>query len=290
MPRGIAEILVVLNLSEFAETSFKEMHARQYHLLLKWSERTKNKPIQIKAIRPIELPQKWAGVGMARKIGMDEAVRRFAEIGTDGLIINVDADCTVDRRYLMRIADFMNSQNHCQALSLGFIHPLDAQKSKVEKMAIALYELHLRCYINWQKNYRYPYAFHTLGSCFAVRSSAYMEQGGMNRRKAGEDFYFLHKFSRNGSLMALDEPLVYPSGRTSLRVPFGTGKAVHSILNTLNLHFAEQNGFSKIDVLQSAKGILDNTRLEIAHLNDPFMLLEAMRKLDYPDYNPIFCK
>ena len=41
-----------------------------------------------------ELPTKHAGVGLARKIGMDEAVRRLEEAGkTKGLILNVDSDC-----------------------------------------------------------------------------------------------------------------------------------------------------------------------------------------------------
>jgi hypothetical protein len=58
----------------------------------------------------------------------------------------------------------------------------------------------------------------------AVRASTYARSGGMNRRKAGEDFYFMHKLlpvSRFTYLPAV----VYPSCRSSDRVPFGTGRA-----------------------------------------------------------------
>ncbi len=370
---GLVEILVILNLSESSGLTHKEMHSHQFLQLSSWSENFKHKNIRLKAIKPVEFPEKWAGVGMARKIGMDEAVRRFCKIGTDGLIFNVDADCTVHPNYLRKVVDFFRTHNQCQALSIGFMHPLTEVGTPAELQAIALYELHLRCYLNWQKKYQYLFAHHTLGSCFAVRCSSYVEQGGMNRRKAGEDFYFLHKFSKNYALHSMDEPLVYPSGRPSLRVPFGTGKAVHTMLTsdsvagsynsynpnaiqvfcsflnmlgyhyaeliqgkywglfsdnevlidfleqnnftmhfneTINnttskehfikrisvfldpfclmkfLHFAEQRGYGKMDVRQSANALLVEENKEFQYSNDVFYLLEAVRMLDYPSYKP----
>ena len=72
----------------------------------------------------------------------------------------------------------------------------------------------------------FPYAFHTIGSCLAVRGSAYVKQGGMNRRKAGEDFYFLQKIIPLGNFGEINSTRVIPSARVSDRVPFGTGKAM----------------------------------------------------------------
>jgi hypothetical protein len=71
-----------------------------------------------------------------------------------------------------------------------------------------------------------PYAYHTVGSSMAVRSSAYQKQGGMNKRKAGEDFYFIHKIIALGDFTELKTTAVLPSPRISDRVPFGTGKAI----------------------------------------------------------------
>ena len=48
----------------------------------------------------------------------------------------------------------------------------------------------------------------------------------MNKRQAGEDFYFLHKFTELGCVEELKRTRVIPSPRRSHRVPFGTGKAV----------------------------------------------------------------
>ena len=71
-----------------------------------------------------------------------------------------------------------------------------------------------------------PYAYQTVGSAMVTRASAYAKIGGMNIRQAGEDFYFLHKFTKRWTLTDVTDTVVEPSPRTSDRVPFGTGKAV----------------------------------------------------------------
>ena len=48
----------------------------------------------------------------------------------------------------------------------------------------------------------------------------------MNKRKAGEDFHFLHKIIPYGNYGEINKATVYPSARISDRVPFGTGKAM----------------------------------------------------------------
>ena len=72
----------------------------------------------------------------------------------------------------------------------------------------------------------FPYAHHTVGSCFGVRVDAYASQGGMNKRKGGEDFYFLHKVIPLGRFVDINTTRVVPSPRESFRVPFGTGPAI----------------------------------------------------------------
>jgi len=63
----------------------------------------------------------------------------------------------------------------------------------------------------------------------AVRASAYAKIGGMNRRKAGEDFYFLHKLMPMSNYAELKDLAVFPQARISDRVPFGTGRAMAEI-------------------------------------------------------------
>ena len=92
------------------------------------------------------------------------------------------------------------------------------------------YELHLR-YLNLFSRFTgFPYAYHTIGSCFGVRAETYASQGGMNKRKAGEDFYFLHKIIPLGEFREINNTCVIPSPRESDRVPFGTGAAIGKYL------------------------------------------------------------
>ena len=44
-------------------------------------------------------------------------------------------------------------------------------------------------------------------------------------------FYFLHKLTKLGQLAEINDAFVYPSGRVSDRVPFGTGAAMTKWMN-----------------------------------------------------------
>lgn len=225
---GSCELIVVLNHPDNAADDIKSFHQKQYDKLLTISNQWCSTFLKIHVLPVQQLPSKIAGVGLARKIGMDEAIRRFDQIHSKGLIYNIDADCSCHPDYFVRSSAYMDSCPDKAAAVLGFVHP--DEKDPLINRAIMEYELHLRVYINWQRQLDYPFAFQTLGSCFVVRSEDYMAQGGMNKRKAGEDFYFLHKYSSLNALGNCSDILVFPSGRTSDRVPFGTGKAVQDLL------------------------------------------------------------
>jgi hypothetical protein len=51
----------------------------------------------------------------------------------------------------------------------------------------------------------------------------------MNRRQAGEDFYFLQKIIPDGEFYEIAEAVIHPSPRPSFRVPFGTGASITSL-------------------------------------------------------------
>jgi hypothetical protein len=158
---------------------------------------------------------------------MDEAVARFEKVGHDGIIICFDADSLCDENYLVELENHFKRHPKTPGCSIYFEHPVagDIFNSEIYE-GIINYELHLRYYNQCLRFCNLPYAFHTVGSSMAVRSSAYQKQGGMNKRKAGEDFYFLHKIIQLGNFSELKSTRVIPSPRISDRVPFGTGKAI----------------------------------------------------------------
>jgi hypothetical protein len=52
----------------------------------------------------------------------------------------------------------------------------------------------------------------------------------MNRRRAGEDFYFLQQLAKTCGVTTLSGTLVHPSARSSRRTPFGTGPSMARLL------------------------------------------------------------
>lgn len=224
------EVLIVLNSSKHNEGAILSANARTKQDFLQWNH---NRGLDYYLIEAADLPKKHAGVGLARKIGMDEAVDRLeqTEAGKSGVIVNLDADSLVQKNYLQVITQLAEDHRH-DAWSIHFEHPLEGDEFTQEVYdGIVLYELFLRYYIEGLRFAGYPMAFHTIGSSMAVRSTAYQAQLGMNRRKAGEDFYFLHKYSIHGKLGECNDTMVIPSPRPALKVPFGTGKAIQRYLD-----------------------------------------------------------
>ena len=73
-----------------------------------------------------------------------------------------------------------------------------------------------------------------MGSAMAVRAIAYARIGGMPRKQAGEDFYFLQKLIPLGGFGEISTTAVLPSPRPSDRVIFGTGAAIAGHLEGSN--------------------------------------------------------
>ncbi|TXC76107.1 glycosyltransferase [Luteibaculum oceani] len=171
---------------------------------------------------------KEGGVGLARKILMDTVVDHCTAINhTDCILACLDGDCRVNENYTQEIIRHFSKNKDTPACSINFEHPV-APSENIEP-PIAAYESHLRLYRQHLRFMGHPYAFHTVGSSMACRLTAYVKQGGMNTKKAGEDFYFLNKLMHLGGFSECFETTVYPSARISTRVPFGTGRAMEEV-------------------------------------------------------------
>jgi len=225
-PQCEVEVIVSINAGKSSPDRVKIRNSDSAKQL---SELTEKMPewLQLFTIMNNELPDKKAGVGLGRKIGMDEAVHRFVSLKkADGVIVCFDADSQCEANYLCEIESHFKNVDLASA-SINYAHPIEGDEFAPEIYdAIVQYELHLRYFIRMQKRLRLPYAFHTVGSSMACTVAAYCAVGGMNQRKAGEDFYFIHKLVKYGKHSELNTTCVIPSPRISDRVPFGTGKAV----------------------------------------------------------------
>lgn len=232
LPDNHTEVIVVINDGEQDTIETKEQNITTYHLAIKWAKDKNTTALYFHIIYAKNLPKKHAGVGLARKIAMDEAVKRFETIGNKkGIISCFDADTLCETNYLTALEKHFEQYPKTPGCAIYFEHPLDGVLHPSNYKAIIDYELFLRYYTNGLKYVGLPYAYQTVGSSMAVRSDAYQKQGGMNKRHAGEDFYFLHKIIALGFFTELTSTTIIPSPRQSDRVPFGTGKAVSEWMN-----------------------------------------------------------
>ena len=170
----------------------------------------------------LEIPDREGGVGMARKIGMDAALTLFDGCGPGGGVIAcLDADTLVEQNYLYAVYNHF-SDGHDSAAVARYAHQRPADPRLLS--AICCYEIYLRAYVMGLLYAGSPYAFHAIGSTMACTAQAYVDVRGMNRRMAAEDFHFLNKLSKIGSIGVIKKTTVFPSPRPSKRVPFGTGR------------------------------------------------------------------
>ncbi|VAW24509.1 hypothetical protein MNBD_BACTEROID01-2178 [hydrothermal vent metagenome] len=253
-PNGKVEVIVLINHPEDALPQEVVFNKKTYEDVRYWHK--VNHPFfTIPDIEPIPLPKKWAGAGLARKKGMDEAARRFNTLNKpDGLIVSLDADTLVDKNYFEEIEKhFQNNSTHIGA-TLAFRHQTEGVEPKL-KEGITLYEKYLHYYRGALAYTGYPYALFTIGSAFVVTAGAYVKRGGMNRRKAGEDFYFLQNLTRQGTIGEIKTTCVYPSARVSDRVPFGTGPILQKWLDgTENLNLTYNfEAFARLKTLFDRK-------------------------------------
>ncbi len=230
-PEHLAKTLILLVINQRPDSTVEDKNDNQHTLRDLADGSWKHPGLQlawIDAASPgLELPAKDGGVGLARKIGFDLALQRLSFEKSEPLLIALDADTLVRPDYLPALHSHFRDAIAGAAV-VPFCH--QAGNDPIHEAAIARYELFLRSHLLGLTLAGSPYAFHTVGSTMACRATAYARAGGMNRRQAGEDFYFLQQLAKTAGVTQLRGTVVYPSARSSARTPFGTGRSVNALL------------------------------------------------------------
>ena len=98
------EVLIVVNAPGDASADSIRNNKLTVENIDIWKRAHSNCFFRLYTIIAEPLPVKGWGVGLARKTGMDEAVRRFNAINNpDGVILNLDADCLVGSNYFVSV-------------------------------------------------------------------------------------------------------------------------------------------------------------------------------------------
>ncbi|MBR1526276.1 MAG: hypothetical protein IJ640_06415, partial [Prevotella sp.] len=199
------------------------------------------------------------GVGWARKVLL-EAIA--AERDDNEAVISLDADTGFGERYMESVLNALNAHPHHSALAVPYRHPLTGEETN--DRAMLRYEIYMRHYLinllGIKERLRQngscadmPYAFTALGSAMAFPLWAYRRVGGYTPLQGGEDFYLMQKFAKTGSILLENNEMVYPQGRASLRVPFGTGPAIAKGVAAMNESYPiyPHEGFEAIEATYS---------------------------------------
>lgn len=196
------------------------------------------------------------GVGLARKLGCDMALRLFkAGCFTSSFLFTTDADALLPSDY------FSAPQTNLELFP--FRHA--ASLSSLAYQATELYEISLRYYVLGLRYAGSPYAYQTLGSTLAFSFETYERVRGFPNRIAAEDFHFLNKAVKVSTpRMRRGHPILL-SSRESNRVPFGTGVATTQILQSV--HPTERYRLYPPLVFQYLKDFLEETE---NYLTSPF--------------------
>ena len=259
---SLRQALVVVVVNNRASASAAEKDDNQRTLTwLRSSSGSALKLAWVDAASPdLELGAK-EGVGLARKIGFDLALQ-LLDWKCDPLLLSLDADTLVRPDYLAAVTGHFR-RSESGAAVIPFRHRPAGDSA--QERAIRHYELYLRSYLFGLRYAASPYAYHVLGSAFACRATAYLKAGGMNRRLAGEDFYFLQQLAKTTGIEMLSGTVVQPSARYSQRVPFGTGRAVQAKVGDQQVYrFVSAAAFDRLkQLLALVEQVIDSPAEEV---------------------------
>jgi len=224
-------LIIVINNSVSAEEQIKRNNIKTYKFL-KRKYFSGNPKLNLGIVNAFDdrkaFDDKEAGVGLARKIGMDLALTYFDyKSRKKKIMICLDADCEVQDNYFEAIINEFNNFE-TNAAYVNFEHPLN--NSETINRAIIAYEIFLRYYVLGLAYSNSPFAFHSVGSAMICDYKAYIKVQGMNKRKAAEDFYFMEKLAKVYPIKKISETKIFPAARPSYRVPFGTGQRINRYL------------------------------------------------------------
>lgn len=223
LPRGAADLLVIVVANVPDQVGREDAALARTRQLLDLTggiDRARNVDVMVVDRVNAPIPRR-AGVGLARKIGADIALRRIVERRIEvPVIFSTDADASLPPGY------FEAARGDAAGWVYPFVHTSgDADLARRGLM----YELALRYYVNRLEYAGSPYAFHTVGSCLAIGATSYAKVRGFPRRNAAEDFYLLNKLAKVGWIRRLRGPVIEIEARASTRVPFGTGPALAKV-------------------------------------------------------------
>jgi len=242
-------VIIVINNSENEKESVKNNNQKTYQKLIEKKYNYNFIAIDAFSVENA-IPNKLAGVGYARKIGLDFSLNHISS--EKSLLCSLDADTLINKNYLKKIKD--NFKKDISVAVINFKH----QKSQnpIIEEGIRKYEKSIKKIAKEIELTGSPYGYVSMGSTIVCNVKSYIACGGMNTKTATEDFYFLQALAKYTKIHKINELLVFPSSREENRVYLGTGFRMDEYLkNRLfkNLDFKKDSFLEIKKIIQIVK-------------------------------------
>ncbi len=204
--------------------------------------------------------KKQHGAGLARRSATNLLLQH---INPPDIIIYMDADTHYPSNYIQSIVQNFTDKPSVDAIAAPYYHFL-TNDDTINK-ALLRYEIYLRWNAINSLRLNLPFSFTAFGSTISCRTSSYIKFGGMSTNQAAEDFYFLQKVVKKGTLATWNSVTASPSSRLSNRVIFGTGPALASGINSISEQYPlfHQTSFSELSSIYNFLYNLDQQSIQL---------------------------
>ncbi|MEZ4982481.1 MAG: hypothetical protein R2769_13045 [Saprospiraceae bacterium] len=206
LPNSDVEVIAVIWDAEDSSDEIRETNKNCFETTLQWAKENSSPRLKFHILYFNELPKRKAGIGLAKKIGMDEACWRFEKArNPNGIITSLEVDSKCDVNFFEAVEDHFRYFPKCQAASIYSEFSLSGPDfSENHYKAFLRYELHLRYMTEAQRWAGFPFSTPSFASGFSVRWKAYMKKGGIPLNKEAETIAFLQKFSGYQTLLEIN--------------------------------------------------------------------------------------
>ena len=127
-PSCHVEVIVIVNSGELVSDEIQAQNKKTIIDVKAWMKNHQDEKVKFFLIDQPNLPKKFAGVGLARKIAMDEAVSRFNKIDkANGIITGFDADSGCDPNYFVEIEKLFTKYPKANGANIFYEHPLEGE-------------------------------------------------------------------------------------------------------------------------------------------------------------------
>lgn len=246
------EVLLVWNSHESEPQATSAEHAMLAQAARSWCDR--NAPwFTLQNLMCDALPAARPGLSMARKVGLDEALRRMDTASHEGILVLSSADVRYSRSYFVAVCQALLNNQIPGACYSQFQYSGAGEPDAVKQAAV-LYELYLH-YLNVGASLcGFPYPLVIPAPAISLTATAYIKSGGYAATYNEQSTAFVARLNELGNFKRIPQVQVTLLARNEVRPGSEAARTIArmSRRNRSRLYVPHPNGFALLYRLLSS--------------------------------------